>query len=308
MTRARAAVLVTGSEILLGRTVDTNSSYLARQLDLHGVRLVRVVAVDDAEDSIVGALEQLLATGVDLVLTSGGLGPTHDDRTVACVARVAGVPLVLDEPTLATIDGIVAEFARARGMDPAGYVRGNRKQATVPAGARDPATRGHGAGRDRADRRPADRGAAGPAGGALPDVADGDREPARGAAPGRRAAAEGAADLRRPGIDDRRRVRGPRRRRRRHRDDHLRVAIRDRGRDPGAGRGRAGRRAPRGRPARAVRAGGVLRGPCHARGAGAGAAARPAPDARHGGELHRRPGRRRAWPAWRAPPTCSSVG
>ena len=135
MTRARAAVLVTGSEILLGRTVDTNSSYLARQLDLHGVRLVRVVAVDDAEDSIVGALEQLLATGVDLVLTSGGLGPTHDDRTVACVARVAGVPLVLDEPTLATIDGIVAEFARARGMDPAGYVRGNRKQATVPAGA-----------------------------------------------------------------------------------------------------------------------------------------------------------------------------
>jgi nicotinamide-nucleotide amidase len=108
VSRARAAVLVTGSEILLGRTVDTNSSYLARQLDLHGVRLTRVVAVDDAEDSIVGALEQLLATGVDLVLTSGGLGPTHDDRTVACVAKVAGVELVLDEPTLATIDAIVA--------------------------------------------------------------------------------------------------------------------------------------------------------------------------------------------------------
>jgi len=134
VSRARAAVLVTGSEILLGRTVDTNSSYLARQLDLHGVRLTRVVAVDDAEDSIVGALEQLLATGVDLVLTSGGLGPTHDDRTVACVAKVAGVELVLDEPTLATIDAIVAEFARSRGMDPAGYVRGHRKQATVPAG------------------------------------------------------------------------------------------------------------------------------------------------------------------------------
>jgi len=135
VTRARAAVLVTGSEILLGRTVDTNSSFLARQLDLHGVRLIRVLAVDDAEASIVGALEELLATGADLVLTSGGLGPTHDDRTIACVAKVAGAELVLDEPTLATIDGIVAEFARARGMDPAGYVRGNRKQATVPAGA-----------------------------------------------------------------------------------------------------------------------------------------------------------------------------
>ena len=90
MTRARAAVLVTGSEILLGRTVDTNSSFLARQLDLHGVRLIRVLAVDDAEASIVGALEELLATGADLVLTSGGLGPTHDDRTIACVAKVAG--------------------------------------------------------------------------------------------------------------------------------------------------------------------------------------------------------------------------
>src|SRR5262249_58324158 len=72
VTQARAAVLVTGSEILLGRTVDTNSSFLARQLDLHGVRLERVVAVDDAEDSIVGALRQLLSTAADLLLTSGG--------------------------------------------------------------------------------------------------------------------------------------------------------------------------------------------------------------------------------------------
>jgi nicotinamide-nucleotide amidase len=135
VTRTRAAVLVTGSEILLGRTIDTNSAFLARVLDAHGVRLEQIVKVDDGEAAIVGALRSLLATGVDLVLTSGGLGPTHDDRTVACVAQAAGVELVLDEPTLARIDEIVAEFARARGVDAAGYARGNRKQAMVPAGA-----------------------------------------------------------------------------------------------------------------------------------------------------------------------------
>ena len=135
MTPLRAAVLVTGSEILIGRTVDTNSSFLARALDGYGVRLERIVAVDDREEEIVAALSSLLASGVDLVLTSGGLGPTHDDRTVASVARAVGVDLVLDEATLEQIDAIVAEFARARGVDAAGFSRGNRKQATVPVGA-----------------------------------------------------------------------------------------------------------------------------------------------------------------------------
>ncbi len=131
----RAAVLVTGSEILIGRTQDTNSGWIARQLDAHGVRLVRVVQVDDGEDAIAQALESLLAEGVDLVVTSGGLGPTHDDRTVAVVARVTGRELAVDEATLAKIDAIVADFARHRGVDFARYARGNRKQAQVPAGA-----------------------------------------------------------------------------------------------------------------------------------------------------------------------------
>ncbi len=150
-----------------------------------------------ARTEIVAALSALLASGVDLVLTSGGLGPTHDDRTVACVAQVAGVELVLDEPTLAQIDAIVAEFARARGVDPAGFERGNRKQATVPAGAEVLRARRHRAGRDRAGRRPAHRRAARAAGRAVADVARRRREPAGGAAAGRRAAAQGAAHVRR---------------------------------------------------------------------------------------------------------------
>jgi nicotinamide-nucleotide amidase len=131
----RAAVLVTGSEILLGRTTDTNSGWIARELDRHGVRLERIVSVDDDEASLRDGLRGLLAEGVDLVVTSGGLGPTHDDRTVAIVAEVTGRELIVDEPTLEKIDRIVAEFARARGIDAAQFARGNRKQAEIPVGA-----------------------------------------------------------------------------------------------------------------------------------------------------------------------------
>jgi nicotinamide-nucleotide amidase len=133
--RVRAAVLVTGSEILLGRITDLNSGFLARALEAHGVRVERFLAVDDAQESLESGLRTLLAGGVDLVVTSGGLGPTHDDRTVAAVAAVTGRPLELSGPTLARIDEIVAEFARARGVDVADFAEGNRKQALVPAGA-----------------------------------------------------------------------------------------------------------------------------------------------------------------------------
>ncbi len=135
MTAARAAILVTGSEILLGRTVDTNSSFIARELDRHGIRVIRTVAVDDHPTSIGDGLRDLLASGADLVVTSGGLGPTHDDVTMACVAEAAGLPVALDERVLARIEQKVAAFAASRGTDPAAYDRGNRKQATVPVGA-----------------------------------------------------------------------------------------------------------------------------------------------------------------------------
>jgi len=135
MSRRTAAVLVTGSEILLGRTQDRNSGTLARSLDLHGVRLERVVAVDDREEHLRAALRELLDTGHDLVVTSGGLGPTHDDRTVAMVAEATGRPLVLDAAALAEITEIVTGYAAARGTPVEPLLPGARKQAMVPEGA-----------------------------------------------------------------------------------------------------------------------------------------------------------------------------
>lgn len=135
MSRRTAAILVTGSEILLGRTQDKNSGTLARSLDAHGIRLERVVAVDDREEHLRDALRGLLDAGHDLVITSGGLGPTHDDRTVAMVAEATGRDLVLDEPILAEITEIVTGYAAQRGVPVERLLPGARKQALVPEGA-----------------------------------------------------------------------------------------------------------------------------------------------------------------------------
>ncbi|MDP4667414.1 MAG: nicotinamide-nucleotide amidohydrolase family protein [Gaiellales bacterium] len=133
--RRTAAILVTGSEILLGRTQDRNSGTLARSLDAHGVRLERIVTVDDREEHLRAALDGLLAEGHDLIITSGGLGPTHDDRTVAIVAEATGRALVLDEPVLAEITAIVTGYAAQRGVPVERLLPGAIKQSMVPAGA-----------------------------------------------------------------------------------------------------------------------------------------------------------------------------
>jgi nicotinamide-nucleotide amidase len=131
--RPVAALLVTGQEILLGLVADANTRFLAHELDALGIELRRASVVGDGHDEIVAGLREL--AGHDLVITSGGLGPTHDDRTVEAVAEVAGAELAVDERLLATIAGITAEYARRRGADPTLNRDGDRKQALVPRGA-----------------------------------------------------------------------------------------------------------------------------------------------------------------------------
>jgi competence/damage-inducible protein CinA-like protein len=131
--RPSAALLVTGQELLLGLVADANTRFLAHELDALGFDLRRVSIVGDGHEEIAAGLREL--AGHDLVITSGGLGPTHDDRTVEAVAAVAGAPLAVDEGLLATISAITAGFARRRGIDSALNREGDRKQALVPRGA-----------------------------------------------------------------------------------------------------------------------------------------------------------------------------
>ena len=90
-----AGVLIVGNEILSGRTRDVNGPHLAARLGELGVRPAELRVIADAEDAIVGAVNELRLRH-DYVFTTGGIGPTHDDITSPSIARAFGVPLVLN--------------------------------------------------------------------------------------------------------------------------------------------------------------------------------------------------------------------
>lgn len=133
---ARAAIVVTGTEVLTGRVVDRNGPWLAEQLRLLGIDVGRIVVVGDRREDLASALRLQLADH-DLVLTSGGLGPTADDLTAEVVAEVQERPLALDTDLEAQIGTIVARLYARRGWSPDEDVtrRSVRKQALVPDGA-----------------------------------------------------------------------------------------------------------------------------------------------------------------------------
>jgi nicotinamide-nucleotide amidase len=132
----RAGIVVTGTEVLTGRVADRNGPWLADRLEELGVDLAHVVIVGDRRADLLAALRFLAEEGLDVVLTSGGLGPTADDLTAEVVGEFQGRPPVWDEVLHARIEARVAPLARRwRVVDPEALREGTRKQATVPAGA-----------------------------------------------------------------------------------------------------------------------------------------------------------------------------
>ncbi len=133
---ARAGIVVTGTEVLTGRVQDRNGPWIADRLLELGVELAHITICGDRPDDIEAQLRFLATEGVDLIVTSGGLGPTADDMTVATVARFCGRELVLDNDLEAKIADIVQRLmARFPNVDLEAVRAANRKQALVPAGA-----------------------------------------------------------------------------------------------------------------------------------------------------------------------------
>ncbi|MCW2819075.1 MAG: CinA-like protein, partial [Marmoricola sp.] len=133
---ARAGIVVTGTEVLTGRVADANGPWLAEQLRRHGVDVGQVVVVGDRPEDLTSALG-LLAAGHDLVITSGGLGPTADDLTAEVVARFQGRAVDLRPELAEEIAEIVERLSAGKGWrrDPEATAAGVRKQALVPEGA-----------------------------------------------------------------------------------------------------------------------------------------------------------------------------
>jgi len=135
---ARAGIVVTGTEVLSGIIADRNGPWLAEALRERGVQLAYVTIVGDRPEDLRAALEFQAREGLDVIITSGGLGPTADDLTVEVVAAFAGRQIRLDEALEGRI-GVILERLRARwrgGFDEEAMRAGNRKQAMVPEGSR----------------------------------------------------------------------------------------------------------------------------------------------------------------------------
>ncbi|HEY4918165.1 MAG TPA: competence/damage-inducible protein A [Solirubrobacteraceae bacterium] len=133
---ARAGIVVTGTEVLTGRVSDRNGPWLAERLRELGVDIAYTTIVGDRPQDMRAALAFMAEQGLDLVLTSGGLGPTADDMTAEVVGRFQGWEMVLDEALSGRIAEIVAPLMkRWPNIDPEAIAMANRKQATVPLGA-----------------------------------------------------------------------------------------------------------------------------------------------------------------------------
>jgi nicotinamide-nucleotide amidase len=133
---ARAGIVVTGTEVLSGRVRDRNGPWLSDRLLELGVELAHITICGDRPEDIEAQLRFLAAQGVDLIVTSGGLGPTADDMTVEVVARFAGRELVLDEALEQRIFQILEPLMkRFQNWEPEAMRAANRKQALIPEGA-----------------------------------------------------------------------------------------------------------------------------------------------------------------------------
>jgi competence/damage-inducible protein CinA-like protein len=132
--RPKAVVVVTGSELVRGERTDLNGPFLAREAGRLGLEVARIDIVGDAPEELERVLRAALADG-DAVLTSGGLGPTHDDRTVELVAAALGVRLRVDPDLEAQIEGVSRAAAERLRRDYADFAPGVTKQATIPDGA-----------------------------------------------------------------------------------------------------------------------------------------------------------------------------
>ena len=131
----RAGIVVTGTEVITGTIEDKNGPWISKELANRGVEVSHILIVADRRDDLEHALRFLGDDGMDLIVTSGGLGPTADDLTAEVVGSFAGREMVLDSDMEEKIAEILAGFAKRLNFDPEAVREANRKQAVVPEGS-----------------------------------------------------------------------------------------------------------------------------------------------------------------------------
>lgn len=124
MKQILAEILTIGDEILYGQITDTNSQWISSELDQLGIKVIRMTTVGDTEEAILGAFEEA-ENRADIVLITGGLGPTNDDLTMPMLAKYFNSEIIMNEAVLAH----VKHFFESRGRT---FTELNKRQARVP--------------------------------------------------------------------------------------------------------------------------------------------------------------------------------
>ncbi len=128
-------ILVVGNEILIGKTQDTNSNWMAKRIAKYGHRLKRITTIGDELDLISSTLQNILKRKPDIIITSGGIGPTFDDMTLEGIAKGLNRKLELNEHAYNTIKKVY-ERAYKRGLlKLEGMTNERKKMAYLPQGA-----------------------------------------------------------------------------------------------------------------------------------------------------------------------------
>jgi nicotinamide-nucleotide amidase len=121
-----AEIITIGDEILIGQIVDTNSAFLGKQLNKIGVEVIQITSVKDEQDIIIKALEDA-ESRADIIITTGGLGPTKDDLTKHTLCQYFNDELVMDQKTLEHVEYIFTKYVNHP------ILEANRSQANLPS-------------------------------------------------------------------------------------------------------------------------------------------------------------------------------
>lgn len=124
-----AWIISIGNELLIGKTVNTNATWLARKLTLLGYNVRRVITIPDSEEDEVEVFRDAVRRGIRVVISTGGLGPTFDDKTSEYLAKALGRAYVINDDALR----MVVETFKSRGLE---LTEPRLKQAKMPEGAR----------------------------------------------------------------------------------------------------------------------------------------------------------------------------
>ncbi len=108
----KAVILTIGDELLIGQTIDTNSAWMGSELNKLGVHIEEKIAIQDTKEGIVSGIDRAMSKG-DIILITGGLGPTKDDITKEVIADHFGMDMIFNKPTWERIEALFARWGRS---------------------------------------------------------------------------------------------------------------------------------------------------------------------------------------------------